>query len=724
MSGFSIVEFYKKYFLKPNKEWYDNYKQTIDDIKQIKNNLNSGKEILPEELDKIFKIYVSQNNGVVNIGSALSGMNTNTQQIRQLFDENEKLRNCILKIIKKGCKDLDEFNNFNNTIGKIFSENGIGVPKQINRRFAACCSLSLPTTVSDGNMNCIDSFFYQLLGKNNHIPGWYLQSIAILREIDNAFIKELGLSEDILDFNDTNSLEITNKYTEEVSNKLNIKFDLLLRNTIPYIFCKNSKKEENLKEKSRDNKMKNKQIISHNTILYGPPGTGKTFNTMCYALSILEPDPIWEAEIEKDYDNCKKKFNEYISAGRIAFTTFHQSYSYEDFIEGLKPSIDSYEQDGNEVKSVIYEVQDGIFKSLCKRACVSTENQNNFESIWEELLGKLQEQDYIEVPLLSNANKSFRIELNSLENGLTSRTYEDNKYEKGNWIRGQSKFFSKEQMYNIYRGKPGIPSGGHDNYRKAIIAYMIKEMGLHSYDESWINQNKDPYVIIIDEINRGNISKIFGELITLIEDTKRDGAKEKCEVILPYSKEPFSVPDNVYIIGTMNTADRSIAFIDTALRRRFNFVEMNPNEDLLDSITIKDTTIDLKKMLHCMNRRIEFLYDREHTLGHAFFLPLKNNPSIELLGNIFKQKIIPLLQEYFYEDYENIRLILGDDGKKEEYQFIKSESFDESTQIFRTKSISEFDLNMNRYTVNNNAFGHIESYIGIYENPEDSEKTE
>ena len=231
-------------------------------------------------------------------------------------------------------------------------------------------------------------------------------------------------------------------------------------------------------------------------------------------------------------------------------------------------------------------------------------------------------------------------------------------------------------------------------------------------DDSVHQPSDNSYVFIIDEINRGNISKIFGELITLIEEDKRGiGNREPnpgeypMSARLPYSGEDFSVPANVYILGTMNTADRSIALLDTALRRRFTFEEMMPKPEKLDGITIKG--IDIKKLLNAMNRRIEVLLDREHQIGHAYYMPLKSNPDFGKLVDIFKNKIIPLLQEYFYDDYEKIKMVLNDD---DDY-FIKMDN--EVYKRFNMKN-SDFDYPEKLYSINTGEMNNEDNYIKIY----------
>ena len=215
--------------------------------------------------------------------------------------------------------------------------------------------------------------------------------------------------------------------------------------------------------------------------------------------------------------------------------------------------------------------------------------------------------------------------------------------------------------------------------------------------QKFFNENTPKYAIFIDEINRGNISKIFGELITLIEPSKRLGADDEIMVELPYSKEKFGVPSNLYIIGTMNTADRSIALMDTALRRRFEFVEMMPEYSDLKEVA----DIDIGKMLKTINERIEYLYDRDHTIGHAYFI---NVSDLKTLANVFKNKILPLLQEYFYDDWEKIRLVLGDS------QFIKEKK--SANALF--KSGTDYINDKILYEIDKDAFYDEQNYLKIY----------
>jgi 5-methylcytosine-specific restriction endonuclease McrBC GTP-binding regulatory subunit McrB len=229
------------------------------------------------------------------------------------------------------------------------------------------------------------------------------------------------------------------------------------------------------------------------------------------------------------------------------------------------------------------------------------------------------------------------------------------------------------------------------DHKKLIVA-------IHKMSDFKKDKGK-PYVLIIDEINRGNTSRIFGELITLIESTKRAGSvDEAMDAILPYSQETFTVPDNLYIIGTMNTADRSLALIDTALRRRFDFIEKMPDVKLIqhNDKALKIGDIDIQKMLQTINDRIEVLYDREHTIGHAFFMKLTGNSDITDLASVFRRNILPLLEEYFFEDWNKISQVLG------------------KSDIYTVKDSVPGLSTGNNYSRNEKSLAIPETYINIY----------
>ncbi len=382
-----------------------------------------------------------------------------------------------------------------------------------------------------------------------------------------------------------------------------------------------------------------------NQILYGPPGTGKTYNTVNKALEIIfnqsrecsdnTNENIKDTEKEILYEEASKNddrialkaiFDYYQKQGQIEFVTFHQSYGYEEFVEGIKPcDLDDCESENSDIK---YSVQAGIFKKLCSIA----QESDNFDDIYKKFINTFKNNEKI---LKTKTGKFFKMQLNT----------------KGNLSLLTGKNFIKQGVLT----KEKLMTNNFvywESYSNPILE-ELKNLGLKKQD----NSNKN-YILIIDEINRGNISKIFGELITLIEPTKRIGEDEEIRVKLPYSNKEFGIPSNLYIIGTMNTADRSIAPIDTALRRRFIFEEMMPKPKKLKT-ELDDAKIDLKKLLKSINTRIEYIYDRDHTIGHSYFLDVQ---TLDDLKNVFKNQIIPLLAEYFYEDWVNIDLILNNNG--------------------------------------------------------------
>lgn len=422
--------------------------------------------------------------------------------------------------------------------------------------------------------------------------------------------------------------------------------------------------------------------ISLNQILYGSPGTGKTYHTIDKALEIL-------GENLESRDEKKAKFDEYVKNGQIVFTTFHQSYGYEEFVEGIKPHIDS-EENSKEIK---YEIKDGIFKELCEKALENRDSIKNFNFYIDKLKEKVKIDDnnpekYFELPntkysIQYRNGKTFRIKFDDM-----SKNHKDYPVS----IDNIEKLYKTSNIDEIYNSA----------YVRAILNYL-KLQGLEDYKEKDEKVNL-PYIIIIDEINRGNVSKIFGELITLIEASKRIGEKEELKVTLPYSGEKFGVPKNVYIIGTMNTADRSITSLDTALRRRFEFIEMMPD---VSKLSMDCEGINLQELLKAINTRIEYLLDREKTIGHAFFVSVEN---LEDLKKVFQNKIIPLLQEYFYNDYALINEVLNDNGmifedKKDDKYLQKIKNLDSVNSERSIYNIASFD---------DKIWDKIEIYQAIY----------
>lgn len=426
--------------------------------------------------------------------------------------------------------------------------------------------------------------------------------------------------------------------------------------------------------------------IPLNQILYGPPGTGKTYNTINKAIGIINPS----FNTVEDREMIKEEYDRLVKEGQIVFTTFHQSTSYEDFIEGIKPETKN--------NRVIYSVKEGVFKSIVKKALseyikseeVMAPEKDDFDMLFDSFCNSIK-------PLEGKRQGTF-----TTKTGIEMMLVEANNRSilvKYLWDNNKTKDTEAHHVFTVSKDKlkkvllEGIdpskvksllaelhPIIGHIHCElfavyKSFYEFIMTSRGeidtvhfscedqsfaevqeqFNTLDHDTIkNKIVKPYVLIIDEINRGNISQIFGELITLIEESKRLGKDESLEVKLTYSKEQFGVPSNLYIIGTMNTADRSVEALDTALRRRFCFEEMLPKTSLLKNKNVDE--IELEELLSAINKRIEVLLDRDHTIGHSYFINVTNQ---EELRNTFKNNIIPLLQEYFYGDYEKIGMILG-----------------------------------------------------------------
>lgn len=526
-----------------------------------------------------------------------------------------------------------------------------------------------------------------------------------------------------------------------------------------------------------------------NRILYGPPGTGKTFQTMNKAIEILEPE--FYASNKGTRDVLKQRYKELRSIGQIEFVTFHQSYGYEEFVEGIRADTKG--------ENVSYKIENGVFRKICKAALENYEKAKNptnelerFENISTTLLSeaiesqkefelrrkdaegnkgkfRITQVDEDRIIIVSDTIKyreNFSIKLSEVKKVFLSKEEVDtnkksanlNGYQYGRQedsyilaivdnlknykiqnfpeetkeirhrhykirtskVAGALGLTAKEFRKHLATTNYGIkPSDREINFNVAqgVIRHIAKKQNKDAFEileNLGIGYNEDAvvtsqtqketlknYLLIIDEINRGNISKILGELITLLEETKRTGADEELELTLPYSGNPFSVPPNLYILGTMNSADRSIALLDTALRRRFHFEEMMPQPELLQTID----GINLAEVLRKMNERIEYLYDRDHIIGHAYLIECTKFSEVQ---EVFLNKILPLLQEYFYDDWEKINLIFGNNGflSKKDVKF---------AELFKGNANSSMDGEKSIYTIDANAFKDPQSYRKIYE---------
>jgi len=478
----------------------------------------------------------------------------------------------------------------------------------------------------------------------------------------------------------------------------------------------------------KNNNQMNNQNNSLNQILYGPPGTGKTYNSINKAISITNPAfANWQKR-----EDVKNEYDRLVKDNKILFTTFHQSMSYEDFIEGIKP---------NQIENrdtLSYEIKAGIFKIACARAAylchkkhiqakggsmatykfddlynsfiesIKPSIRNNQYPTYKTITGK--DVEIFEVnsqgSIRARAKGSKATQVAPLTQENIEKLY--NKYKNISDIDNLSQIREAVQVsprstefYAVFGGikkfeENYMPDNTIDEEEVSIDTMededKVKKFTAGIYNDAIIQFGKEAeaVVLILDEINRGNVSQIFGELITLIEDDKRIGRPECLEVILPYSKSKFAIPPNLFLVGTMNTADRSVEALDTALRRRFAFEELPPKYDL-NELQYSYGGVKGHEILQTINKRIEKLLDKDHLIGHSYFI-LKNSENVEIkLKNSFYKNIIPLLQEYFFGDFGKIGLVLGQGFVNLKNWDEKSDSFaefdHESSGDFESKSI-------------------------------------
>lgn len=472
---------------------------------------------------------------------------------------------------------------------------------------------------------------------------------------------------------------------------------------------------------TKENPEMSMQVSPVNRILYGPPGTGKTFRTTEEAVRLCGE------EVPENREDLVLAYQRLRATGRIEFVTFHQSMSYEEFVEGRQPMTGSDDEDDISSAGFRLETVPGIFRRIAKRAEISRgrsasedavtvagrrvfkmsigearnpEDAHLFEEAidgnytllgWEDIDwsdDKFADREAIIEACKAEGEIEGHTTVNARSGAVQMPDIFRNSVQTGDLVivsKGNSLFRAIGQFTGDYEFRPR-PEGGYAHRRpvqwhwvdregvsvseiysrrftqKSIYLLHDRELNIPAL-ERYLNSQQsdraadpDSFVLIIDEINRSNISKVFGELITLLEPDKRLGRPNELRVRLPYSREEFGVPSNLHILGTMNTADRSIALLDTALRRRFTFREMMPDPSLLEEAA-QICGVNLPKILTTINERIEYFYDREHQIGHSYFIDCTSRQDVE---TAMRDKVIPLLAEYFFEDMGKVAAVLGD----------------------------------------------------------------
>jgi 5-methylcytosine-specific restriction protein B len=439
-----------------------------------------------------------------------------------------------------------------------------------------------------------------------------------------------------------------------------------------------------------------------NRIYYGPPGTGKTYQLLKllnqdYTDDLANEDPeTWLIEQVRGLNWFQIIALILLEAGRpvkvadIVGHKFYQSKARANARTGnLTQTAWGYLQRHTWSKSTTVDA------ALERRAEIAVFDKDE-SSNWY-IVAELKEQLADLVPALAQLQAGP-------EPGAVNKRYA---------------FVTFHQSYGYEEFVEGLrPELGSDATDQ--VRYEIPQGSLLKLCSQAASDPANFYAMVIDEINRGNISKIFGELITLIENDKRAGSELAVPVTLPYSGDSFIIPPNVDFIGSMNTADRSLALVDTALRRRFEFIPVLPDPKVLEGLQVIEAgiTIDVQKLLVVINNRIEALYDRDHTIGHAYFTHITKLDSAEqfpALKATFQNKIIPLLEEYFFEDWQKIRLVLGDNQKKEEFQFIKEvEREDDLVELFGHNHQLDQYATHARYRFNELSLDLPKAYVGVY----------
>lgn len=620
----ALAPFFNAHIAKNDRyspEWGKRYRKLVDKIQAEKPNFSA---------DTIRQIWYERSNGISSLKQG--GMS------QFEFESAQKQLLALTRQIAKECS-LDNYEQVIKRLNKLKAD---GV---LNKVYLALCHRAFAAFYPQQITNVVNvSYFFSSYNYcNNHFQlglpkeqEWFARNLDLKKALHRA----LGDEVDPIELN----MSLWHLYNQVIEKKNDI---TTLGSDMTF------------SEEEQDEKVSTPQLPK-NTILYGPPGTGKTYRTIALAVRACEPEAYLQQfgkdETEKRRE-LKKIYDRLIDEKRVRFITFHQSFGYEEFIEGLRAETTD---DGN----IRYEIKPGIFKQICEDAAFGHAGvQLKLDKALARLQGRLAEGENI--TLETQRGKPFQLTYKS----QTTFGIFPSQSKKDDLGQGYNAYLKDIRLvYQNPKAEVHNPS-----YVRSIINYLV-DQGEISLNPEETPEKRQNYVLIIDEINRGNISKIFGELITLIETSKRAGEPEALSVMLPYSATSFSVPNNLYLIGTMNTADRSLTALDTALRRRFEFEAMLPDIDVLANTIVKG--INLPRLLQTLNDRIQVLYDSEHTLGHAFFIPVVQAREDEELAfarlkRIMRNKVLPLLEEYFYNDWQKIRMVLGDNQKDEQLQFIR-----------------------------------------------------
>jgi len=680
MSVQALLELFEEYKKHPRKEWIEDYRKTCEKVRQIAN-----REI-DLEVDYAKFLWTSRENGIAGI----------REQALLTSDEFDTIQSELTSITHDIFEDPSP-DNYKKTIeywDKFKDDGHVGQRRfaSTSRIFAAVAPTIYSSVISIPMINHLIRYL-----KNNH-------SITIPRGGDWA---------------DKNSRILAKiKESHPVFQNAN---PYVLNTFIWWLYDEHIQPAEQTPQDDANMSSQNDDqpseftISALNTIFYGPPGTGKTYRTQ---------------QLKEEYKTAASKLTQEQWADEI----FGEPAWWKVIAAVL------YDKGG---KLNVPQIKEHPFVLAKLRAC---ENNNLNQTIWRNLqVHALEDSKTVKYkkrrsPFIFDKTPDSVWELQEgweeMCEDIISLVKKYNAGQQSDKTINRYEFVTFHQSYSYEEFIEGIRPVLKDEAQKDSIEgqneleYELVDGVFKRICNKARNNPEEDYAIFIDEINRGNISKIFGELITLIEeDKRRDYTKPEpngLEVKLPYSQKSFSVPKNLHIIGTMNTADRSLALMDTALRRRFSFVEAMPKPELIKNpkVTNGSLTVDIVQLLTALNERIEALYDREHTLGHAFFMgPQWKVPSMNVLKETFKQKIIPLLQEYFFDDWEKIRLVLGDNQKEPQKgnQFITKTEINNSS-LFGDAEINGFELN--KFEINDEAFDKIEAYIQIYSPKQKSQEPE